>query len=250
MESWLIGLSSSIVVAIVYGLLFAQREDAIRAKLKRATGGLLRRLYVRALIQAVRGGAGVADSRHLAVILIFGIFIAGLWTQATVQNVRNSMDHLVQQTHDLQRLTAAKPVLSSVTDLQHQLQQKERALSGEISNAASGAEKIKASAQPTLAIAQSIAYLLLAAAGAGWIAWMPYVLMRRQFAHEIDRFSLRIQGLATPQELASLTKAELDVRDSGTLAEYVKVMGRIAARYDMPELTRSFELWDEKQQIV
>lgn len=249
MESWLIGLSSSIVVAIVYGLLFAQREDAIRASLKRATGGLLRRLYVRALIQAVRGGADVADSRHLAVLLIFVVLFAGIWTQATVQNIRNSVDRLVQQAHALQHTSLIGPASAATTNPQHQLQQKEQALSEEINTAVSGAEAIKTNAQPTLAIVQFIAYLLLAAAGAGWIAWVPYVLMRRQFAHEIERFSLRIQGLATSQELADLTKAELGVRDSHTLAVYVKVMRRIAARYDMPELTRSFELWDESASV-
>ena len=197
MESWLIGVSSGVLAAIVYGLLFAQREEAIRAKLKHATGGLLRRLYVRALIQAVRGGAGIADSRHLTVLVIFVILIAGLWTQATVQNIRNNVDRLVQQAHALQHTPLVAPA-SSATNSQHQLQQKERALSEEIRTAVSGAEAIKVHAQPTLAIAQLIAYLLIAAAAAGWIAWVPYVLMRRQFAHEIGRFSLRIQGLATP----------------------------------------------------
>jgi len=181
-------------------------------------------------------------------LVIFVIFIAGLWTQATVRDIRNNMNRLVQQTHALQHAPLVTPASSAAIDLQHRLQQNEQAFSKEVSAAASEAEAIKANAQPTLAVAQSIAYLLLVSAGIGWVAWMPYVLMRRQFAHEIQRFSLRIQGLATSEELAALTKAELDVRDSRTLAEYVKVMGRIAARYDMPELTRSFELWDEKHQ--
>ncbi len=81
----------------------------------------------------------------------------------------------------------------------------------------------------------------------GWIAWMPYVKLRTRFAHEVSRFSLRIQGLATPQELAELTERELKVRDPTTLRQYVELMRDVAQAKGIVQLTKTFELWTTAQ---
>jgi hypothetical protein len=60
----------------------------------------------------------------------------------------------------------------------------------------------------------------------------------------VSRFSLRIQGLATPKELAELTEQELKVRDPESLRQYVALMRDVASAKGIVQLTKTFELWN------
>jgi hypothetical protein len=230
-KSFIIGALASAFVAILYGWLIAQREEAIRRWLKRSTGGVIRRLYVRALVEAVRGGAGVADARHLAVLIVLVLLVAGAWARSQVNDIELRIQLLRQD-------TLPKSSVLSEEDRSRRLQQEREDLRKEV-------EALAAESRWPLYFARGLSFLLLGCAAVGWFAWLPYVLMRRRFAHEIARFSLRIQGLATVEELASLTKAELGVRNPVTLQAYVAVMKHVATRHGMPGLTQTFELWGD-----
>ena len=69
------------------------------------------------------------------------------------------------------------------------------------------------------------------------------ILFRSAFAHELERFTLRIQGLASKPELAELVTKELAVKDENTAKEFVDVMAKIANRYKVGPLVDTFLLW-------
>ena len=64
-----------------------------------------------------------------------------------------------------------------------------------------------------------------------------------QFADEVERFTLRVQGLASKAELVELVAAESAVSDEASSRRYVAVMRQIATRHGISDLVRSFELW-------
>ena len=77
------------------------------------------------------------------------------------------------------------------------------------------------------------------------LIWKPFVVMRRRFGYELERFTLRIQGLASKSELAELAVAETEVKNEETVREFVLIMRRIAERHGIPQLVKTFDLWKE-----
>jgi len=73
------GVIASVAVAILYGLFFAQREEKIRAYLRRTRSGLIRRLYVLAFVGAVRGRAVANDTGLLGWLILIGPFLLAFW---------------------------------------------------------------------------------------------------------------------------------------------------------------------------
>ncbi|NIR87087.1 hypothetical protein GWO13_05730 [Candidatus Bathyarchaeota archaeon] len=61
--------------------------------------------------------------------------------------------------------------------------------------------------------------------------WLPFAMLRTRLAHEIGRFTLRIQTLASKTELSKLTASELAVPDEETLQSFVNVILEIAQRH-------------------
>ncbi len=72
-------------------------------------------------------------------------------------------------------------------------------------------------------------------------------MMRQRFAYEIERFTLRIQGLASKAELAELAVAEADVIDEKTLRHFVEITRGVASRHGIPQLVTTFDLWKDKE---
>lgn len=240
METFGIGLLASTVVAVLYGLFIAQREERIRAYLKQAPRGVLRRLYVRALIQAVRGEAGVADSRHLAVLLVLVMVVAAAGNKSRMDALERDVTQVQEEIRTMSEDAVNPPDLAELEQRAEQLLQ----------DMIKRAESMQADMPAMILIGRGITASLFVLAAAGWYAWMPYVLLRRRFDHEIARFSLRIQGLATQEELADLIASELAVSDQATLQAYVAAMKQVAKRHGMPQLTRTFELWESDAHVA
>jgi hypothetical protein len=80
------------------------------------------------------------------------------------------------------------------------------------------------------------------------VVWIPYVWFRSRFSWELERFALRIQGLASKSELADLVKKEAAVRDEESAKSFVDQMGVIANRHGVEDLIRTFELWKQGDQ--
>ncbi len=241
MRSLLVGILGSAVVAVIYGLLIAQREETIRTYLRTTTRGWYRRLYVMALIQAVRGQAAVADSRHVAVLILFvllGTSIA-LWIHtATFEAKWASIGD---------RIRVASESLSTQSARPEDREKAREEIQRELDELTADRNAVEQRVTWYIRVQRALAIVLYVAFTAGWLFWLPYVLMRTRFAHEISRFSLRIQGLASSDELAKLTAIELAVRNRETLSQYVEIMKEVATRHGLGELTKTFELWEQRE---
>lgn len=91
------------------------------------------------------------------------------------------------------------------------------------------------------------AVLLFLSFYVGLFFWRPFIIMRRRFAFEIERFTLRIQGLASKPELAELAVAEAHVTNENTLRAFVEITRKVAIRHGIPQLVTTFDLWRENQ---
>ena len=67
--------------------------------------------------------------------------------------------------------------------------------------------------------------------------------MRRRFAHELERFTMRIQGLASKAELANLAVLESNVRDEQSLRTFIDATRDVASRHNVSALVETFDLW-------
>lgn len=113
MKSFLLSIVASVFVAVVYGLVVAQREGAIREYLRTSARGVLRWLYVRALLGAVRGDAVVADSRNIAVILCSIFLFASIGASFEASSIR---ERFASTEAGIRRIDKSSGVMPAKTD--------------------------------------------------------------------------------------------------------------------------------------
>jgi hypothetical protein len=90
---------------------------------------------------------------------------------------------------------------------------------------------------------RSLSAAFFAVSLVAYFFWIPYAVKRRRFGAELDRFLLRIQGLASKAELAELALAESRVVDERTLRAFIDHARTIANRHGVGELVSPFDLW-------
>jgi len=71
----------------------------------------------------------------------------------------------------------------------------------------------------------------------------PTSIIRRRFAHELDRFTMRIQGLASKAELAELAILESRLTYERSLRAFIAAARAIANRHQVSALAETFDLW-------
>jgi hypothetical protein len=230
LASFLIGIAGSAIVALLYGLFFAQREDKIRAYLSAKRKGWSRRRYVMAFVGAVRGEAVATDTRLLAYTWLFTMLCL-----ATFFIV-------------MPEITAEK-----LAGLDAQIEATQARLAGGVQTKEAPEAQLRVVRAKQLAVKFKFALIKQVSRFAGgfmaillWAAmlfWLPFVVMRKRFAFELERFALRIQGLATKVELAELALAESEVVGEESLRVFVRSAGAIAKRHGIPQLVKTFDLW-------
>ena len=230
------GVLSYIVVplllAIVYGLIFGGREDRIRAYLSAKRTGWLRRRYVKLFVGAVRGEAAAFDTSILAffivLFLLFGTMLPFYYAHETDRLRRNLQTEI----------NFAKAILD-----------KDKTPTQGTEPEARMTEWIDKGSALTKSDERAIVMFRVVGiiSGICFVAfllfWYPFLVFRRQFAHELDRFTLRIQGLASKTELADLAVAEAKVKDEETLRLFVDCARTVALRHNIPQLVSTFDLW-------
>ncbi len=232
LQNLLIGLAASAIVAVLYGFFVAQREKEIRGYLATKREGWRRRRYVKALVGAVRGGGAASDTGMLGFLtLLAPLAIAvGFWYAADY--LQSRLDYVDEKTarltQELQQDAAAVTRESLETDLQQ--------MRNEIN-------QLRQRARLQLLLPRGISIMGLAGFYYGVLFWLPFAVLRRRFGHEIDRFTLRIQGLASKAELAELAIAESEVSDENSLRAFLDLAAAIAARHEVPQLADRFDLW-------
>lgn len=233
----ILGIIASVIGAAIYGVFLSKNENKIWAYLGDARAGWKRRRYVRIFIQAIRGEARSSDSRTLGYLLMvypaffimFGSFILGEHN-SRVASLENEAKELQDLKEALQDLREEK--IPPSTSIEEKIAIAETKVSAFLSSTKSY--------YPAIIFLVCVGYLSF--------FWMhgirlPYVVFRSRFAHELDRFLMRIQGLASKSELAQLVKLEVKVRDEEIAICFVNMMASIARRHDVEELVDTFMLW-------
>jgi len=231
MATFLIGILASAIIAVIYGAVFAQREEKIRGFLSAKREGWARRRYVKAFVGAVRGHAAAADTLMIGVLVLTIPFVlAGVfWSGAG--DLKSRVGIL-----DTRLTLAAQTLHEGQTATRESLEADLRRERGNL-------DTLKASADRLVLIMRAFSIVLVGECLYGLFFWLPFATMRRQFEREIDRFTLRIQGLASKGELAQLAMAESAVADEESLRSFVQIAAAIATRQGVPRLVDRFDLW-------
>lgn len=221
-----------LLVATLYGLILGGRENQIRAYLSARSTGWLRRRYVKLFIGAVRGEAAAFDTSILAffiiVFLLFSTMLPFYYARETDRLLRNLQTEI----------NFAKAMLDK--DKTPTQETDPKASITEWIDKGSALIKRDERAIVMFKVVASISGICLIAFS---LFWYPFLVFRRQFAHELDRFTLRIQGLASKAELAELAVAEAKVKDEETLRLFVDCARAVALRHNIPQLVSTFDLW-------
>ncbi len=227
----------SLLVSVIYGVVFAQREDRIRAKLAATKHGWTRQLYVLAFVGAIRGKASASDTAilaYFAVLTVFAVSLLFYFVPVTLDDRARSLERTIEEY--IGKLDG-RPSMEPAVDVRHSdLQARATRLRGEMDR--------------LLLITRILAWGGMVAGFVGWWFWRPFVVMRRRFAHELDRFTLRIQGLASKSELAQVALAEARVKDEATLRAFVALAAAVAKRQGVAELVITFDLWNGDSRVA
>jgi hypothetical protein len=233
-EAFLIALLASAIVAVTYGALFAQREQKIRGYLSTKRQGWVRSRYVKAFVGGVRGHAAAVDTLMMGGLVLIIPFVVAMILWYMAADVALKVDiadiRFTQVTQKLQDLKEAR------TDTLESLEADLSRVRGEV-------DALRQSGERFVLRARVAGIMSFGVCLCGAFFWLPFAVTRRQFAYEIDRFTLRIQGLASKAELAELAMAESQVADEGSLRAFVRVAAAIAARHEVPGLVARFDLW-------
>lgn len=236
MATFLIGLLASAIVAVIYGAVFAQREEKIRGFLSAKREGWARGRYVKAFVGAVRGHAAAVNTYMIGLLVLTIPFVlAGVcWLGAGY--LKSRVEIL-----DVRLTLAAQGLREGQTATRESLEADLRRERGSL-------DTLKASADRLVLIMRAFSVVMFGECLYGVVFWLPFATMRRQFEREIDRFTLRIQGLASKAELAELAMAESMVADEESLRNFVQIAAAIAKRQGAPRLVDRFDLWADPKE--
>ncbi len=241
--SLILGLLSSGIVALIYGALLAQREGKLRARLRARRHGRARRRYVRIHIEAVQGKAAASDSSSLALLVTFLPLIISFTFTSGVLYVESKRSNLDSIRNQVERAKAHLNSESSIEPSVEQLLLMLGRVPSDYEDLPSEIEKTKARWGKLLPMLYGVIASSLTLHVWLWVAWQPYVGIRSQVSYEVNRITLRAQGLASKAELAQLIKMELKVKDEESLKRFVIAIDQVAARHKIPNLAKKLNLW-------
>lgn len=233
----LVSIFSSLIVAIFYGFFISKKEDAIRGYLKNSAKGIVRGVYITAFVSAVRGKDKVGDTSNLAYLLLFFCLSMALYYQQNIKDTVQIYDRQVAEVAGLKDKLLklndkkAKKEIESIEKLRESSEKRLNSSSGD-------AEMLRMFGN-VIYIGSFVVFYI------GLLLWRPYLVMRKRFGHEMGVFLMRIQGLASKQELANLAVAESKVTNSKSLQEFISLTKEVAARHNVVELVSTFDLWDD-----
>lgn len=230
-ESILYGMIASLVIVIPYGLLVAQREERIRGYLSVKRRGWVRRRYVKALVRALRGHAAALDRTMLMILALMIPFLAASYSWSSARDIQSRVADI-----DYRLAAAAKDLSSNHAPTRESLE-------GQLRTLQTRQEAARRAAGRFEFWAKAFSLLLYGLVLFGLVFWLPLAALSRQFECELDRFSLRIQGLASKGELAELAIAESEVVDEESLRAFFRLAASIATRQGVPRLVERFDLW-------
>jgi len=209
--------------------------EKLRTYLATKRSGWARNRYIKIFIGAVRGEAAAFDTAVLASLILMLSLLMALWIWSSATEVERDRRSL-QNKFDVLTALRRNEKIEITKD-------KVEALDAEVQREVP--ELIKRLEQDVFlrrifSIADGLIFIWML------FIWFPYVIIRKQFEHELTRFTLRIQGLASKAELAELAVAEAQVTTEQSLRIFVEKAKAIAVRHEVPQLVSTFDLWSHK----
>jgi hypothetical protein len=231
------GCITALTLRFIFRVFLEKPADATRDAYLLQRSDSRRRFFIRAFVEAVQGKGKSDDSfaiaalwRFFPVCFIFTglLMLNGFDDEQLVKN-RRSIEAILEVIRN-PASNAASPSLI------------ERELEG---------ERLLANLEQTRAMLVRNWWIGAFAIVVGIACWiwlsayrLPLVETRSRIAHQLERFTLRIQALATDEELVELIRKESAVWNEQTAKEYVNAMVKIARRYDVESLVYSFMPWE------
>lgn len=219
--------------AIVYGLLFGQREDKIRNYLKRKKTGWIRKKYVNAFVGGVRGRAGAMDTWLLSMLILLVVSGVFLFLDGAYKYLDFKTKSNLDKAYELKQDFEDK-INKTINKNTNRLE--EYRIRMRINTSIASSEKIDAEIRWFLVQLKVIYWALIIYIVYGVFLWQPFIVLRKRFSIEMERFALRIQGLASKSELAEFAVLESEVNDEATLKKFVEHTKLIANRHNVPKL--------------
>jgi hypothetical protein len=242
MNGLMSGLAASFAVTGLYALFVAGREVELRTRLATWDTGRRRVRAMRVVVNAVRGRPAATTASLLSVLVIvmvavsaWALLLVGAYTGSMsdqAQAVAASSQALEQSVLDLlnesEDASPPEPTLLERLDAA-------RAMTQEL-------ERIQRTATGLRWILVFLSTLTWAVASWMLMVWRPLVIAGALISHELGRFTLRLQGLATKAEIVELMTVESKVRHEQSLVDYFAVMHKIADRHGIAELVGTLDL--------
>ena len=256
--SFVTGFVASAIVVILYGLFIAQKEESIRKKIQNGKNNWLKKNYVNAFIGAVRGRANTSDTSMIAMLWLLIIISLALFLQLSAENLKleqknieYEFNSIVKSANEIKlyfeeiELKNNESILKQAKTIEgiEAIKSKYEKITQEVEKTKSKIDERKKDYILALILLKVLYWFLYILAFLGYFFWYPFIVMRKRFSHEIERYTLRIQGLASKAELAELSVLESEVNSEVSLKKFVEKSKFIAKRHNVPQLVKTFDLW-------
>lgn len=261
--SILAGLLLAWTARFFYGVLFEKTETQLKGYLTKRRSIKKYQMRVRLFVAACRGSAEATDSNSLAQLLsmiivtaVFMSYFASLGFWALGKQIDSSKSRITLQIESLtERMAEMQQLLSDISN-----QRAVKSLSdakAEVSDWLERAEILQQDFKADIATMEiwqratpigTVFFALLSIGLFVYLLYFSFVVPQRRslvrlFSFEVSRFTLRMQGLASADELVRLAKSEAQVVDEHSLQEFISAAAAIAKRHDLLELVARFDLW-------
>lgn len=240
----------SILAMIVWGVYFSHKQDAIRLKIQNSRKEWVHGYYVFILLGAATGKARSGETSLIAYLFL-GLVLLGASAfvgiahlmmqdyysrqarlESNAEQVRELRANLVQE-GEQGKPRGKGEIWKDLNSLDANITKELRWFEKEWSTVLSGAYLMRISG-----------YMLYCYFYFALLVWHPFVKLRSKFAYELERFTQRIQGLASKSELAELAMAEVSIKDEESIRRFFEVSWTIAKRHGVPDLVKTFDLWE------
>ncbi len=245
-----IGILINIVSGLIVTLVVMPKLETYRERLRRSRRGWARRRYVKALVDAVRGEAHVFDTVAIAYILMFSLMalvsLNTFWTSVQTREV-NHLVTILTALEDSDSRGRVPPQNGDASTVEAQTEVPDTALKAQMSiqedddlTRAVGALNVF---DATMGYFYRLSLVLMSIAI--WL-WTPFLVIRKQLSIDLQRAILRIQSLATKEQLARLAELESRVTNENTLRAFIYHIHHIAEQHNVAQLVARFNLWGDE----
>ena len=215
MQVFLVSIATSLIGALIYGLLISKYEERIRQWLRNMPKGWVRRRYVAAFVGAVRGKARESDTEVVNYILMV-YPVALLFLTAVLYGTLSPMNKRL-------RTRLATGVIEPPWELR----------------------KVVTEGDALLFQTSVLAIVLAAVILVFLVVVIPFRVFRSRFSYELDRMLDYLRAIAHKDELAKLMLIEQKVKDEESLKAFAGELIALSQKYGCGGYASPLWIWGD-----